>query len=97
MKSVVKFPPLRDNFVDIIWTSIATGQSNFIKRSSSNVLNYGPYDYGSVMHYGGRAFSKDDKSLTIETKDPRNQRLLGQRDRLSDLDVKLIKKMYRCN
>ena len=57
MKSVITFPSLRDNFVDIIWTSIATGQSNFIKRSSSDVLNYGPYDYSSVMHYSQFAFS----------------------------------------
>ena len=54
---MLKFPPLRDNFVDIIWTSIAAGHSNFIKRSSSEVLDYGPYDYSSVMHYSQFAFS----------------------------------------
>ena len=57
LKSVVKFPPLRENFVDIIWTSIAVGHSNFVKRLSSDVLNYGPYDYSSVMHYSQFAFS----------------------------------------
>ena len=43
--------------MDIIWTSIAVGHSNFVKRLSSDVLNYGPYDYSSVMHYSQFAFS----------------------------------------
>ena len=72
----MKFPPHRDNFVDIIWTSIAVGHSNFIKRSSSDVLNYGPYDYSSVMHYSQFAFSilpgifKTIKGKVGETREP---------------------------
>jgi len=89
----------RDNHVTVHEKNVRKDRwFNFKIELGIKTSTYGlPYDYGSVMHYGGRAFSKDGRSLTIETKDPRHQRLLGQRDRLSDLDVKLIKKMYRCN
>ena len=62
-----------------------------IKTSTYNL----PYDYRSIMHYGGRYFSKNRK-LTIRTKKSRHQKLIGQRTRLSNGDVKLIKKMYGC-
>ena len=89
----------RDNHVTVHIKNVRKDRwFNFRTELGIKTSTYGlPYDYGSVMHYGGRAFSKDGTSMTIETKDPRHQRLLGQRDKLSDLDVKLIKKMYRCN
>jgi len=45
-----------------------------------------PYDYKSVMHYEAYAFAIDRDVMTIEPK----QRgiTLGQRKRLSDIDVK---------
>ena len=45
-----------------------------------------PYDYRSVMHYEAYAFAIDRDVMTIEPK----QRgiTLGQRKRLSDIDVK---------
>jgi len=90
----------RDNYVTIHKENIKEhAWFNFKTELGIKTSTYGlPYDYSSVMHYGGRAFSKDRaRLLTIETKNPRHQRLLGQRDRLSDLDVKLVKRMYRCS
>ena len=53
-----------------------------------------PYDYRSVMHYEAYAFAIDRDVMTIEPK----QRgiTLGQRKRISDIDVKKIQICYGC-
>lgn len=68
-----------------------------------------PYDLGSILHYGGNAFSVNEKSLTIKTRqniilkspvvkwnfrDPFYQRTIGQRDALTFYDVGIINKAY---
>lgn len=57
----------RDDFVQIKWENIANGREhNFNKYNSSIVTDFGiPYDYDSVMHYSGKAFSKNG-DVTIE-------------------------------
>nr|XP_027211548.1 tolloid-like protein 2 [Penaeus vannamei] len=52
--------PDRDNYVEILWDNISSGQDkNFRKRSYSTVeLVDLPYDFDSVMHYNPYAFSK---------------------------------------
>ncbi|XP_063607136.1 astacin-like metalloendopeptidase isoform X1 [Penaeus indicus] len=52
--------PDRDNYVEILWDNISSGQDkNFRKRSYSTVeLIDLPYDFDSVMHYNPYAFSK---------------------------------------
>lgn len=57
----------RDDFVQIKWENIANGREhNFNKYNSSIVTDFGiPYDYNSVMHYSGKAFSKNG-DVTIE-------------------------------
>ena len=55
-----------------------------------------PYDYSSVMHYGGNTFAKPG-TKTIVTKDPTKQSLIGNTwNGLSHLDAKLINMMYNC-
>ena len=56
------------------------------------------YDYGSVMHYGKTAFgigSGDNKRVTIVTKDPEQQDVIGQRVGMSELDKKKLNNVYR--
>ena len=57
----------RDDFVKILWENIESGhEQNFNKYEASKVTSYGiEYDYGSVMHYSEKAFSKNNQS-TIE-------------------------------
>ncbi|KAL7642088.1 UNVERIFIED_CONTAM: hypothetical protein RMT77_007962 [Armadillidium vulgare] len=52
--------PTRDSYVTIKWENIDEGNKmNFEKARSENVYAFGePYDFESVMHYSGWAFSK---------------------------------------
>ncbi|VDN03726.1 unnamed protein product [Thelazia callipaeda] len=67
----------------------------FLERSVDEITTFNvPYDLGSIMHYGSTAFSKDQKSKTLLTKDPLYQMTIGQRESLSFYDVKLINEAY---
>ena len=52
-----------------------------------------PYDYGSIMHYSEKGFSKNGLP-TIQTLQPGVT--IGQRKGLSDIDVAEIRKYYGC-
>jgi hypothetical protein len=61
-----------------------------------NSKTYGSYSYDSIMHYGGTAFTKNDK-ITIETRDPSKQDIIGQRKKMSSSDVDTLNYLYRGN
>ncbi|KHJ87789.1 astacin [Oesophagostomum dentatum] len=43
----------RDDYLTIDLTNVPAGmQGNFAKLSTDESINYNPYEYGSVMHYG---------------------------------------------
>lgn len=90
--------PDRDNHVRINYQNIPRSvQYNFKKYPTSAVNTYEvPYDFGSVMHYGGRAFSINNQ-YTIQTLDPKNQNKIGNREGLSFNDIKLANLMYTCH
>ncbi|OZC07065.1 thrombospondin type 1 domain protein [Onchocerca flexuosa] len=69
--------------------------SEFLQRSENEIVTFDvPYDLGSIMHYGSIAFSVDQKSKTLLTRDPFYQMTIGQRDSLSFYDIKLINEAY---
>jgi len=88
--------PDRDQFVEILWKNIKGGMDfNFNKQKASNIDSLGtPYDYNSMMHYGAYGFGGG--SMTIRTKDPSKQRVIGQRLGPSPIDVTQLNRMY-CN
>eukprot|EP00111_Clytia_hemisphaerica_P019376 TCONS_00057196-protein len=79
--------PDRNQYVQIMWENIADGQAhNFEKYSNERVDDLGSiYDYSSIMHYGKKGFSKNDKPTILVIGDPNQQ--LGQRDKLSTEDI----------
>ena len=53
----------RDEFVDVILDNINDPRRvkvNFAKNNPADVLDYGPYDFGSVMHYRATSFLKKE-------------------------------------
>ncbi|XP_065358316.1 seminal metalloprotease 1-like [Calliphora vicina] len=86
----------RDNYIRIVWNNILEDKKqNFNKFKSSVVTDFGvAYDYGSVLHYGPKAFSKNGKDTIIPLKGENTK--IGQRLALSDGDIKKLNKMYKC-
>ena len=82
--------PDRDMWVTVDESQIRAGRSfNFeIQRTTSREL--GPYDYGSIMHYGESFFAKGDAPTIIV---PPGE-AIGQRVALSDGDVRAVDAMY---
>ncbi|XP_035662897.1 protein SpAN-like isoform X1 [Branchiostoma floridae] len=89
--------PERDDYVEILFGNIQSGkEGNFQKYGHDEVVSHGvPYDLTSIMHYGGSYFSANGE-LTIRTRDPEKQGLIGKRERLSFYDIKLANEMYNC-
>lgn len=52
------------------------------------------YDYGSIMHYGTNYFSGNGQA-TMTPKAPGVR--IGQRDRLSPIDIAEIRDFYGCS
>lgn len=71
--------PDRDDHV----TVSSTDATNYGKKSNSEVVNLTPYDYLSIMHYG------PNSSLSVPNNEP-----IGQRDRLSYLDLYAIERRH---
>ncbi|ETN85314.1 astacin [Necator americanus] len=66
-----------------------------MQRDAKDIDTLGiPYDLGSVMHYGSTAFSADQTSKTLVTRDPLYQSTIGQRETLSFFDIDTINKAY---
>lgn len=90
--------PDRDDYIIIQNDNIVHPSliHNFKKYPYSAVNTYDvPYDYRSVMHYGGTAFSGNGQ-YTIKTIDSAFQNVIGNRVGLSFNDIKLANLMYSC-
>jgi len=89
--------PERDNYVTIMWNNMnqdANTKYQFQKLSSQEATSYGaPYDFGSIMHYGPKDFSRNGQD-TIVAKQRGVQ--FGQRQRISDWDAFKVNKMHNC-
>ncbi|XP_050721764.1 blastula protease 10-like isoform X1 [Eriocheir sinensis] len=86
----------RDDYVVINWKNIPSEyESNFAKSTKFENNRSVPYDYTSIMHYGGRDFSSSGRA-TVAAKDPEHQGLLDRSQELSHRDKHLVNIMYRC-
>lgn len=91
--------PERDSYVRINRQNAINGlEGQFDKRSWSEVNEYSlPYDYGSVMHYGPKSFSKSSTMNTVEPVDPAFINTIGNRVEPSFLDLKLLNTAFCSN
>ncbi len=75
----------RDSYVNILYANIEPGEESNFNRVTT--VNFGAYDFDSVMHYYRTSFSQNG-SNTIEPKPAYSSYLntMGQRDHLSAQD-----------
>lgn len=75
----------RDSFVNILWENIQEGKEHNFNQHITDGDDVGAYDYGSIMHYGRKAFSKNGLD-TIVPINPASA-TIGQRTALSAGDI----------
>ncbi|RKH31913.1 hypothetical protein D7Y13_12820 [Corallococcus praedator] len=86
----------RDDYVEILWDNILPDKEHNFEQHISDGDNYGPYDFGSIMHYGATAFGRTDPAtgktlVTIRTK---GGEFIGQRSGLSTGDITSAAALY---
>jgi astacin len=87
----------RDDYVTINEDNIQPDKMhNFDKLVEGETVDHmgTVYDYGSVMHYSAYGFAIDPSIPTIIPHDPNAE--IGQRLRLSDLDIERVQIFYCC-
>ncbi len=86
--------PDRDTYVTINTENITDGYA-FAFGKINGALNQSPYDFLSVMHYYGTAFSKNGKNtITANAGYTQFQDVMGQRNGLSDGDKRGMALVY---
>lgn len=80
----------QETYVTINRENITPGYEHNFDQHITDGDDIGEYDYGSLMHYPATAFSKNGLP-TIVTK---NGAPIGQRDGLSELDIRTVMAIY---
>uniref|UniRef100_A0A915HGG1 Metalloendopeptidase n=1 Tax=Romanomermis culicivorax TaxID=13658 RepID=A0A915HGG1_ROMCU len=85
-----------EQYLTINWRNIDPSAAPNFKPWKYALKNQGPFDYGSILMYPRTAFAINPYKDTLTPKrDPdHNGDLMGQRERLSDEDVNILKKIY---
>ncbi|XP_039249556.2 uncharacterized protein LOC120327185 [Styela clava] len=87
--------PDRDSYVEIRFDNIASNMKhNFNKRQAIDSMG-SMYDKGSIMHYGGYAFSSNRQPTIVDI--TTGQPIKSQREGMSESDKYQVNKMYKCN
>lgn len=81
----------RGDHITINWANITPGREHNFNQHITDGDDYGRYDYGSIMHYGRTAFSRNGQP-TIVPKRPNVT--IGQRSGLSAGDIAAVRSMY---
>ena len=82
----------RDMFVTIHWENIQAGKEHNFNQHISDGDDVGAYDYGSIMHYERKAFTKNGQDTITPTNPATAQ--IGQRVALSAGDLNAVATMY---
>lgn len=81
----------RNSHVRINYQNITPGREHNFNQHITDGDDYGRYDYGSLMHYGAYAFSRNGQPTIVPL---RSGVTLGQRNGLSNGDVAAVRAMY---
>ncbi len=85
--------PDRNSMVTVTTANVQPARiGNFPIRTSDCPV--GPYDCGSIMHYGNLSFSVDGAKQTVTAIDPAVCANIGQRNALSAGDIAAVRAMY---
>ncbi|WP_052333967.1 M12 family metallopeptidase [Neolewinella persica] len=86
----------RDDYITVHFENIIAGyENNFIKYQAGTINNHGTYDYGSIMHYPEKAFTKNGgATIRIKTPPAAPGTIIGQRLSLSQGDIAGINDLY---
>ena len=81
----------RDEFITIVVGEIAPGFEDQFEKRDGRGQDIGAYDFGSIMHYSSRAFSRSGRPTIV----PKVAGVtFGQREALSPLDRAAIEELY---
>lgn len=81
----------RDNYIRIVWENISEDYRYNFSQHLSDGIDFGDYDYQSIMHYTSYAFSNNGEKTIIPLQENVD---IGQRDHLSKKDIAAINSMY---
>jgi hypothetical protein len=85
----------RDRYIKINQSNIEDGKVEQFDKRTDIASDFGQYDYGSIMHYGKTAFSKNGgNTIDILIPPASHDTEIGNREALSDKDVAAINNMY---
>lgn len=85
----------RDNFVTVNLNNVTAGKEHNFNKHVSDASDIGTYDYGSIMHYGATAFSKNGQNtITVKVPPGTASTVIGQRSAISTLDKAGLKAIY---
>lgn len=86
----------RDDYVDIRFENIQSDfHDNFQKFGADMISSYDvEYDYGSVLHYSGDAFTKNGRDTIVPKRPLPSGVQMGQREKMSQSDIAKLKRMY---
>ncbi len=85
----------RDKFVKILWKNVKPKLRVNFKRFPKKMIDHlgTSYDYGSLMHYWKTELSKNGQSTIVPL---RWGTRIGQRERLSAIDIERLNRLYQC-
>ena len=80
----------RDGVVRVAWENIQPGREHNFNQHITDGDDLGGYDFGSIMHYGATAFSRNGQPTIV----PLGGQQIGQRAGLSAGDIAAVLAMY---
>ena len=85
--------PDRDDFIEVVAQNVDPRARYNFDKQAYNAQAFGAYDFGSIMHYSGNAFSLNGQP-TIRPKPGNGDPEFGQRKALSAGDIATVNALY---